>query len=812
MEKKLQKFMDEVALKYHIYNGLFLTLPFVGAEETGTILGQFARFCEQESLENQTPKEILDKFFKKNAGHLGGHSRFDILFKMTQFIERQIVLFDALEDAAFSVTHDLLGTGSLHQLLTNVVNRQHQKQFLDAVANYQVRLILTAHPTQFYPKQVLTILPQLIEAFRNNNLTQIYSLLTQMGQTSFSNKQNPTPFQEAESIVYYLEHTIYPIIPKIQMQLDEAITTFGGKSDCLPLAVLIGFWPGGDRDGNPFVTAQTTLDVARLLKTRIISRYLEDISSLIMKLTFVGVVEKLEAIKEKLHATYIEAFQGKPVSGYSNAGEFKEDLLDIKDELVAAHNSFSVESVDELIAKVRCFGFFFASIDMRENSSIHKDVPESTVDSIRTIKTIQEENGESGLCRYVISNTHSAQDVLELLELLNRYSGFDGSIPVDIIPLFESIEDLEAAEKVMATLYSNRLYLDHLKFRGNRQTVMVGFSDGTKDGGYMAANWAIYKAKMKLTELSQKSGVNVIFFDGRGGPPGRGGGNTHNFYRSLGSKIAHNHPQLTIQGQTIGVTFATEECSKYNIEQFLTAGLEDLIFTDETNNLTTSQMRLLDKMALESRRAYESLKNNPLFMHYLEEVSPLKFFADLHVGSRPVSRKKEDFEFKDLRAIPFVGSWSQIKQNVPGFYGFGTALTSCTLEEIQTLYRTSIFFRTLADNSMMSLLKSSFSLTHYLKDDPTFAPFWKALFEEADRAKKILLAVSNQKELIENDPVVQASIKLREKIVLPLLIIQQSAIIKMRSLNSHISKTYETYKKLILKTIKANTNANRNSS
>ncbi len=204
---------------------------------------------------------------------------------------------------------------------------------------------------------------------------------------------------------------------------------------------------------------------------------------------------------------------------------------------------------------------------------------------------------------------------------------------------------------------------------------MMGFSDGTKDGGYLAANWSIYKAKECLTELSKQFGVDVIFFDGRGGPPARGGGKTHKFYASMGTNIANNEIQLTVQGQTVSSNFGTIDAAQYNIEQLIHAGITNDLFTNRKNKLGQEQELLIQLLADESFKAYSELKNDPHFLEYLSKVSPLQFYAETNIGSRPARRANSSrLTLKDLRAIPFVGSWSQIKQNVTGYYGVGTAL------------------------------------------------------------------------------------------------------------------------------------------
>ncbi|MDZ4330126.1 MAG: phosphoenolpyruvate carboxylase, partial [Flavobacterium sp.] len=451
--------------------------------------------------------------------------------------------------------------------------------------------------------------------------------------------------------------------------------------------------------------------------------------------------------------------------------EFKSQLNKIKQIVIDQHQSLYLDELDALLIKVNLFGFHFASLDIRQNSKIHdtvfKDVvglysnsntlvfpknyyelseeekfsvlskvkgnldpivfenemTRSTIESIQAIKTIQENNGEFGANRYIISNNESALNVMETFALF-RLSNWENP-SVDIIPLFESVDDLQNAHEIMEKLYTNPAYAKHLTNRNNKQTIMLGFSDGTKDGGYLMANWSIYKAKEELTAISRKYGIKAIFFDGRGGPPARGGGKTHKFYASLGPNIENNEIQVTVQGQTISSNFGTLDSCRYNLENLLSAGVTNQVFSKGQNELTVNEKDILDQLAGLGYEKYLSFKNHPKFIPYLEQMSTLKYYAKTNIGSRPSKRSKsEHLDFADLRAIPFVGSWSQLKQNVPGFFGVGTALKHFEDKDqwnkVQDLYDNSLFFKTLLENSMMSLAKSFFPLKAYMKKDPEF--------------------------------------------------------------------------------------------
>ncbi|MGB5264921.1 MAG: phosphoenolpyruvate carboxylase, partial [Lutimonas sp.] len=459
--------------------------------------------------------------------------------------------------------------------------------------------------------------------------------------------------------------------------------------------------------------------------------------------------------------------------------------------------------------------------------SLQNDIPvdyaddemtKNTLGSIQAMKQIQDWNGEKGSNRYIISNNQSALNIFEVFSLF-RLSGYSGNLPLDIVPLFETVNDLTNAPRIMEQLYNNELYKKHLASRGNRQTVMLGFSDGTKDGGYLKANWSIYEAKENLTRISRKNNIKVIFFDGRGGPPARGGGKTHQFYASLGPDIESSEIQLTIQGQTISSNFGTIDSSQFNLEQLVSAGVSNHLFEGSKNRMSPEQKELMSDLADISYRSYVDFKNHPKFLPYLENISTLNYYAKTNIGSRPSKRgKSSGLEFSNLRAIPFVGSWSQLKQNVPGFYGVGTALKKYESEgrfhELIELYNSSKFFKSLIENSMMSMKKSNFELTRYMSSDPEFGSFWQMIHEEFETSKRLCLELANQKELMENYPEGNASINVRESIVLPLLVIQQFALMNLQKLKNEANpdkKKIDTYETIVTRSLFGNINASRNS-
>ena len=334
-----------------------------------------------------------------------------------------------------------------------------------------------------------------------------------------------------------------------------------------------------------------------------------------------------------------------------------------------------------------------------------------TLNCFKSIPKIQRDNGPMGVHRYIISHTESLVHFFEIF-LLAKWAGLNWKkLPFDIVPLFESIDDLTHSAKIMEDLWTNPIYKKHLKNRNFQQTVMLGFSDGTKDGGFMTANWSISRAKFMLSALAKQHHIAIIFFDGRGGPPSRGGGNTHLFYHALEKVNPQNQVQLTIQGQTISSDFGTEDSAKFNAEQLMTSALSVKLFPEKQNPLSENDIELINRISDISALTYQQLKKHKLFLSYLSEVTPLNYYGQLNIASRPPRRKKS-LSFSDLRAIPFVGAWSQMKQNVPGYYGLGTALSQLIdeghLKSLKTLYKERLYFKTLLNNAMMSLRKIEF--------------------------------------------------------------------------------------------------------
>jgi phosphoenolpyruvate carboxylase len=824
----------------------------------GALLPILLQTCEEGFSKDKSPIEIVDYFFKQHTYVESEQEKLDHLFKYVQYMERQVVLFDAIEDAAFTSVNEVDGIGSLKALIRDAEFLDNTNALKKKLEKFKVRLVLTAHPTQFYPANVLGIIHDMGEAIGKNDFNTINQYIQQLGLTPFFNKKQPTPTDEALTLMWYLENIFYHSIGNIYSTLVRDV--FDNQYDGENPFIELGFWPGGDRDGNPFVNGETTLNVAKALRSSIIVCYYRDVRKLKRKLTFSGVDILVNELEASLYENVFRADEAKPIT----TNEIIDCLTKIKNIIIEGNYSLYLSRLESLMHKVKLFGTHFASLDIRQDSRIHHAVlmdvhqtllqqngigilpnnynelssddqivvlakiegqlnpadfketmTKDTLESIYAITTVQKMNGIAGCHRYIISNCQSAMNVMELYALC-RLCGWDTHLSnLDIVPLFETIEDLTNAEQIMSILYNNPLYKTHLQHRQAQQPIMLGFSDGTKDGGYLQANWSIYKAKETLTKISRANSIVVKFFDGRGGPPSRGGGKTHQFYASMGDQIENEEIQLTVQGQTITSNFGTIQSAQFNIEQLLSAGISNEIFANAKLQLSEKNRELLEELGHISYVSYQQLKQNPLFLPYLQKFSPLNYYGKSNIASRPTKRGlKNELSFSDLRAIPFVGSWSQLKQNVPGYYGVGTALQVLKekglWDDVVSLFNTSAFFRTLVDNSMMSMVKSNFAITKYVENDEKFNAFRQIIKDEFILTTQLYLELNKCNSLMEKDTLAKHSILLRDRIVLPLLTIQQYALCKVQESNID-PNLKEAYEKLVTRTMFGVINAARNS-
>ena len=865
-----------------------------------------------------------------------------------------MTLFDAVEDANFYDLVDIYGAGNWDYFFEDVTKRGLESELSNLLETYRIRVVMTAHPTQFYPRPVLNIIDDLRHAVSKDRIATVNEILMQLGKTPFLSKTKPTPIDEARSLIVFLEEVFYVAIPKMYKKIEKMLESLNQPKITPQDWVQIGFWPGGDRDGNPYVNASTTIRVALELRQSVLNCYKKDISKLLRRYTFVDLYPKIKKILKKLAFAEKESFdfvnglsqssllveenngnkdrnenkesnnkerkefywdldalyENEQVKGYKTSNEFLSDLLEIRQIIMEVHEGLFLDEIERVISCVKSFGFYFASMDIRESSdqiglfmrrildknpissknidiqskavksvingdtykkmaddeklavleewidreiSGHQKHPKShradgnaekekkkketderlvdAISNIENIRHVQKINGHRSLHRYILSHTSEASHIVELFCLFLK-AGYDiENIPVDFVPLFESVKDLKNADSVMKKLYDLPWYFEHIKRRKNKQIIMVGFSDGTKDGGYFACNWMIYKAKEAISVLSRRYGVDAVFFDGRGGPPARGGGNTRRFYTSLSRHLKNREVQLTIQGQTISSNFSEQKKALYNLEQLFTSGLESRL-NFYSGEIDDREREVFDTMQKVSEKKYRELLKRKDFFQYLQTVSPLKYFGLSNVGSRPTSRGKKKGDSSDkksvnglkkLRAIPFVSSWVMLRQLVPAFYGLGTALEYVEKNvpgfSLRAFYRRTPFFQAIIGNSMQSLIKTDFRMTNACLIDERFRDIWLDIKAEAELTEKYIKQMTHEK-LLGDETVNRLSIKAREAIIRPLVVIQQYALTQVDKINRKdvdkadvklIKAQKEKWEKLIVRSFTGIINAGRNS-
>ena len=829
-----------VQKKFEIYNTLFLNLDYEGTGDVGQLVPVLGTVAKKKLQEGLDPIEILEVFWE-DYNDLIKMDRFEFLFKVIQYVERQIVLFDSIEDSLSPYKLEDQQSLLISDLWTQSDNKEN---LLEHLNSFLLRIVLTAHPTQFYRPAVLDIIAKLRKAVSSNSIEDIDLLLHQLGLTSLVNTKSPTPFEEAKNIIHFCRYEYYDALGKFIFQLQKEHPGFKNNE-----LITIGFWPCGDRDGNPFVTADVTKNVIDELRMTLMKCYYNDVKSLSGKITFRGVDDPLLTIQKELYDAMFDS------SISINLKNILSKLNEIKAKVKTHYQGLYLDDLELLICKMNVFKKHFASLDIRQDHSKHVtciehilkynrkinnsiteleeadltrllteeflNIPEEsevegivldTIQNIQQLPSFQNSNGAASCHRYIISNSEDIFSVLFVFGLfrwIHKTEDFD----FDIIPLFETMQGMEVSSDVMQFLYNHDKYSRHLKRRALQQTIMLGFSDGTKDGGYLKANWSIYKCKEALSQVSKSNNIAPVFFDGRGGPPARGGGKTANFYAARSKEIANNHIQLTIQGQTITSTYGTNEKFVFNAEQMIGSGLTSLM-RESGQTINANQRALMEELSKLSFIKYNDLKNHPLFLPYLEQMTTLKFYGKTKIGSRPGKRNSDKkLSLSDLRAISYVGSWSQLKQNIPGYYGLGTAISELAaqgrLSEIQELYNELPLFKSLLDNSMMSLTKCFFQLTKYMERDEKFGSFWNMLHSEYELSKKMLLSVAGISKLMEKEQRSRDSIRMRDKIVIPLLLIQHYALQKINSDPNLENK--EIFEKLVVRSLYGNINASRNS-
>ena len=763
--------------------------------------------------------------------------------------------------------------GKLSESIKNIKD----KNILD---NINVVPVLTAHPTQVQRKTILDLTEKLHSLLRKhrdvknglinerkwkNAIQKHIEILT---QSDIIREKKLKVANEITNVLEYYNLSFIKAIAKLMTEykllLEENNIELKNETP-----ITMGMWIGGDRDGNPFVTAET-LNLSAMKQCELITTYyIEKLNSLYRTFSMSSHVTKgskeleelanrsrdtseyrekelyrraLSYIKDKLENTREYLLQDKEAEEkYLTADEFISDLTIIEKSLLENKGEILVTGeFEELLNVVKIFGFYLASIDMRQDSSVYeasvaellssanieKDYsslseeekcelllkqlkedprPLSINDEnkqseelrkelaiFRTARKLKDKLGDNVIKQNIISHTTSVSDLLELAIMLKEV-GLVGSdfARLQLVPLFETIEDLENSYEVMDKYLSLDIVKKWVSDNRSYQEIMLGYSDSNKDGGYLSSGWSLYKAQQELSSLGEKHNIKVTFFHGRGGTVGRGGGPSYDAIISQPLGSVQDRIRLTEQGEIIAAKYGNSDAAYYNLEALFSAVIQrmnaDKINTD-IRDIPEIQV-IMDEIVEDSYNKYRELVfENPNFYNYFFEATPIKEISSLNIGSRPASRKKIT-DIGGLRAIPWVFSWSQSRIMLPGWYGVGTAFSNFinkdkgNIEKLRKMYKEWPFFTSLLSNVDMVMSKSDMDIAkeyaNLCKEEET-KQVYEEILREWNLTKQVVLEISEHKEFLEDNTYLTRSLENRLQYFNTLNLIQLELIKRSR--------------------------------
>jgi len=743
----------------------------------------------------------------------------------------------------------------------------NQAQFGEWLARAMIVPVLTAHPTEVQRQSILDCergiaasLAQLEDARlgaagRTRIEARLHARVLTLWQTAMLRLSRLRVIDEIENALSFYRQTFLAEVPRLYEEMGAEIRAqFETAPDGRPLPTLLrmGSWIGGDRDGNPFVTAEVLREAVQRQSRTAFAHYLDEVHALGGELSMsLRLLEPTPALLRLAHAArdpskhrqdepYRQALSGiysrlaaaahartgfvpprephRETEAYPDEAAFAADLEIIADSL-ASHGAAPLAAVrlEPLRCALRVFGFHLAAIDLRQNADVHEAVvaellaavgaqsaylslneaarvallarelatprplvsahlaySEKTQGELAILRAAAQTHalyGAAALPHYIISKAASLSDLLEVALLLKEVGLFtlDGGLQMDIIPLFETIADLENARDVMHAAFAMPAYRGWVAGRGNVQEVMLGYSDSNKDGGYLTANWALHKAQRALVEVHREAGVRLRLFHGRGGTVGRGGGPAYDAIRAQPRGAVDGAIRLTEQGEIIGSKYADADVGRRNLETLVAATLEASFQQPGSGESGGRYDAVMESLSAHSFAAYRDLVyETPGFADYFRASTPIAELAALNIGSRPASRTASQ-RIEDLRAIPWVFSWSLCRLMLPGWFGFGSAVEAwCAgrpdgMDVLREMNREWLFFRTVTANMEMVLAKSDLAVASRYADLVPDAALRDAVFgrirDEWQRTLRAVQAITGQESLLADNPVLARSIR-----------------------------------------------------
>jgi phosphoenolpyruvate carboxylase len=744
--------------------------------------------------------------------------------------------------------------------------------------------VVTAHPTEVRRRTISQVQRHITELIRQRDRAaggeiddaqwsaQLWRSVLTLWQTALLRLSRLRLTDEIDEALRYYDLSLFEIVPAINAELRRAFDVRWPDAGLLRRPMLLpGSWIGGDRDGNPFVTAEALRRATNRQAETALAHHLDELDALRNELSMSDRLvtptpalyhlaeasrddspfradepyrRALNGISARLAAT-AHAVLGRvpgpaprtPLPPYESPDELRAEL-DVVDTSLRSHGAgpLADDRLLRLREAVEVFGFHLCGLDMRQNSAVHEDVvgellawagvceDYASLDEAARVELLSAELtmrrplvrpgaelsetarsefdvllaaadqvallGPRTIPNYVISMCESVSDVLEVAVLLKEVGlldpGAEGgpTCSVGISPLFETIDDLKAAGTTLSALLAQPLYRSLLASRGDMQEVMLGYSDSNKDGGYLAANWALYRAELELVEVARAEGIRLRLFHGRGGTVGRGGGPSYEAIRAQPPGAVAGALRITEQGEVIAAKYADPDLARRNLEALVAATLEaTLLDIEGLGNDAGPAYALLDDLAGRAQQAYRALVHEtPGFVEWFRAATPISELGELNIGSRPPSRKAGD-SIADLRAIPWVFSWSQSRIMLPGWYGTGSALegwiedegagdSEARLARLRELHRTWPFFRTVLSNMGMVLAKTDLGLAaryaELVPDEDLRARVFDQITAEHERTCRMLLAVTGDDVLLADNPSLARSIRNRFPYLEPL--------------------------------------------
>lgn len=775
--------------------------------------------------------------------------------------------------------------GSIREAILVLAERGISGDVVQQMLNEaDVRLVLTAHPTEARRRTIIDKLARIFSLIRDlderrvlpHEVSRARERLSSTIATLWSSNElqitKPTVLDEVRAVLVYFGSTIAMVIPEIYRDLEEAIAeAYPEAGITVPPFLTFGSWIGGDRDGNPFVTSQVTVEAIGIMRSASLGLLEGRMTELSGRLSLSDLMVRPVSTLEPLLSRYAEMFpelfeelarlnRGEPyrqlitmmrervratrdavVNGYGAARELVADLRQIEAALYEQSADAIVSGeLHDMIRLVEVFGFEFATLDIRDHANRHEfalqhvfqesgveldyeglaeddrmalllreidnprpllpldleRLPEQArevVETFRTIHWLLTHGYPDAIQSYIISGTESASDLLEVLLLMKetRLASPGGSeARLRIAPLFEEGATLRESGLTMAKLLDAPAYHKALESSGGTQEIMIGYSDSNKDVGYLASSWGLQQAQADLASMLEERHVPFIFFHGRGGSIGRGGGPTNIAILSLPRDTVRGRIKITEQGEVVSARYATEPIAHRELELAMEAIL--VRSTDASSRWDPEQRARFNAcvqvMADRSATVYRDLVyGDPDFVTFFYEATPINAISRLQLGSRPAKRVASN-RIQDLRAIPWVFSWTQARIILPGWYGLGTALAEGIeqfgLDVMQQMQQRWIFFQSTLSNAELALAKADMQIAEryvrLVKSDEIRGRIWTQIKDEHVLTQQMILAVTGQEHLLDREPVLQRSIERRNPYVDPLSFIQVELLERLR--------------------------------